>query len=80
MHSTSSPVISHEAPPVSLEFSHTSTVTIQTIPSVTSEMNCNLLLPDSNDTPPIIPCNTFFEESSSLLVKSSSYDNVSNDM
>ena len=76
--------MTRQAPPISLEFSHTSTVTIQTIPSITSEMTSineqDPLLPDSKDTPLIIPCNTFSNESSTLLTKSSSYDNVSNNI
>ena len=39
-----------------------------------------LLLSDNEDTPLTIPCNTFFKESSSLLMKSSSHDNVSDDI
>ena len=59
-------------------------MTIQTIPSVTSEMSYvnkhDPLLPDSKDTPLTTPCNTFFEESSSLLMESLSHDNVSDNM
>ena len=38
------------------------------------------LLQDSEDTPLIILCNTFFVESPSLLMKSSLYHNVSDDI
>ena len=59
-------------------------MTIQTVPSVASEKSCvnehNPLLPDRKDTPLTIPCNTFFKESPPLLMKSLSYDNVSDDM
>ena len=80
----SPPVIPHQAPPITSEFSHTSTVTIQTIPLATSEISYvnehDPLLPDNKDTADTIPCNAFFEESPSLLTKSSSYDNVSDDI
>ena len=59
-------------------------MTIQNRPSETSEMSGSnehiALLPDYKDTSPIIPWDTIFEESSSLMMKSSSYDNVSNDV
>ena len=56
-------------------------MTIQTIPSVISEVNeDDPLLPNSKDTPLTISCNTCFDESPLLLMKLSSYDNVSDDI
>ena len=81
---TSPPVIPHQAPPISLEFSQISTVPIHTVTSVTSKISSvnehDLSLPDSKDKPPTLPCDAFFEESPSLLMKSSSNDNVSDNM
>ena len=80
----SSPVISNQAQPILIKFSLTGTMTIQNKPSETSEMSGSsehvALLSDNKDTPPTIPCDTTFEESSSLMMKSSSYDNVSDDV
>ena len=75
MESISPPTIPHQAPPISLELSDTT--------SVASEIGCvneyDLLLLDRKDKPLTIPCNDFFEESLSLLMKSS-YNKVSDDV
>ena len=80
----SPPVVPHQAPHSTPKSSLFNTVTIQAKPSVTSEMSCikehDPLLPDNKDTPLTIPCNAFFKESPLLTKKSSSHDNVSNDI
>ena len=59
-------------------------MTIQNRPSETSEMSCSneyvALSLNNKDTTSTMPCDTVFEESSSLMMKSSSHDNVSDDM
>ena len=80
----SSSVIPPQAPTTTPELSLTSTVTVQTKPSVPFEMSYvnehDPLLLDNKDTSPTIPCDTVFEESNLLMMKSSSHNKVSNNM